>query len=146
MALASRTRRVVGAVVVTGAVIIGVGAGLTDHPYASSVFAGLGTTVLLAVPLLLFERAFERHLSEERAATDRSLGVLDDRIQELQRSIGDVSERPAELNEQTAQRVAERRASDLEQLVGPARAILEDSFLSHGLRGDGGCRASHRCV
>jgi hypothetical protein len=122
---------VTAAITAVGVVLVAVGAALDGDSYTASVLANLGTTVLLAIPLLLVERMLERRVAAAQRDTDKTLGRLGDRIDEVQQSVTEVGERLAEVARRTERRVDERRARDETDLVAPARAIADDpSFTS----------------
>ncbi|RJK94752.1 hypothetical protein [Vallicoccus soli] len=118
-----------GAITLVGAGLVVLGA--LTRGYASSVFANLGTTVLLAIPLLLMERALERRLARATEQTDRAIDDLGGRVVDVQESLAEVSDRLREAADETARRVAEQRARDGADLVAPARAISDEpTYLS----------------
>jgi hypothetical protein len=113
-------------ITVVGAAIVGAGAAISESLYWSAVLAGLGTTILLAIPVILLGRLMDRRLNETRTETTQLVGALDDRIQSVEDSVHGVSNRLDHLTQTTDTRIAEQRSSDLQDLRAPAAAILQD--------------------
>lgn len=121
-----QTRVLLAVITVVGVCLTAAGALVDDSSYSSSVLANLGTTVFLAIPLLLLERMFERRMAEAQNETDRALVHLDERVGRVQESVADVSDQLAEVARRTSRRIDENRARDEAELLSPVRSILNE--------------------
>ena len=117
------------ALTAAAASLLAIGWVASESSYEASLLANLGTTLLLAVPLLLLERVLEKRVTEVEASTERSLGGLDKRIQDVQESVSDVTTRLDEVDKRASEAIDARRSRDVENAVAPADAITENPSL-----------------
>jgi hypothetical protein len=99
---------------------------LKDDALGLSIFAGLATTLAVAIPLFYVERLFEQQLTE---ATENIGGQIaevqtnvNQRVDEVQTA---VNERVDELSKSIDEEIERRRAADADADFGPARSFGE---------------------
>ncbi|MEJ2863227.1 DUF948 domain-containing protein [Actinomycetospora flava] len=115
----------VGSVVLLGSGLIAAGGYMALESYSSSVLANLGTTVLLAVPILVLERSFDR-LSRATIATQRDVHGLNRRVAKVAEDVADVGDRLDRLGGRIDERIEQQRADDAESAVEPVREMLAE--------------------
>jgi hypothetical protein len=109
-----------GLIVVAGAGLIGLGWLLEERGYLSSLLQAIGVTALLVLPLLLFERIFERRIAESERSTEQRVETVRRDVESVERQVANTRHQLGQLQEGLASRLDQAAEAD-ERLSQAAR-------------------------
>jgi hypothetical protein len=90
--------------------------------YWSSVWINIGTTLFLAIPLVLLERLLETRIRELRRFAEESIEDVRSDVEGVRQEVNEARMQIAGLGQATARRIADARAAD----AGLVQALRED--------------------
>lgn len=111
---------------------IGVGFALASNAeaYVSSSLLEIGATLLLVVPLVFVERLLERRVESVRAATQKTVGKVEEDVKALREEVGEATSRIGELSAEFENRLGEQRRADESAIEEAKEATSWESIAS----------------